>query len=36
MISDTGMRLAEAAGLLKGNICEDESGRQYTIVRPHP
>ncbi|MFT6696370.1 MAG: integrase, partial [Paracoccaceae bacterium] len=36
MVSDTGMRLAEVAGLLKDDICEDENGYLYVSVRPHP
>jgi integrase len=36
MVSDTGMRLAEAAGLLREDICEDEGGQLVAYIRPHP
>lgn len=36
MVSDTGMRLAEVAGLLREDICEDEDGSMFVRVRPHP
>lgn len=35
MVSDTGMRLAEAAGLLREDIFEEE-GSLFARVRPHP
>lgn len=36
MITDTGMRLSEVAGLLQVDICEDEAGDLFVRVRPHP
>ncbi|MCA1338083.1 DUF6538 domain-containing protein [Pseudooceanicola marinus] len=36
LVSDTGMRLAEAAGLLKEDICRSEDGELVARVRPHP
>jgi integrase len=36
LVSDTGLRLAEAAGLLREDIHEDESGVLVAHVRPHP
>lgn len=36
MVSDTGMRLAEAAGLTKDDIVKEEDGSLVARVRPHP
>jgi integrase len=36
LVADTGMRLAEAAGLLIDDIMEDEDGLPFVRVRPHP
>ncbi len=36
LVSDTGMRLAEAAGLLLEDIMEDEDGLAFVRVSPHP
>ena len=36
LVSDTGARLAEIAGLLVGDIEEDESGCIVLHIRPHP
>mgnify|MGYP000173189178 CR=1 FL=1 len=36
MVSDTGMRLAEAAGLTREDIIRDEDGALFASVRPHP
>ena len=36
MVSDTGMRLAEAAGLMKEDIVQQEDGSLFARVRPHP
>ena len=36
MVSDTGMRLAEAAGLTKDDIVREEGGSFVARVRPHP
>ncbi|WP_410468789.1 tyrosine-type recombinase/integrase [Aestuariicoccus sp. MJ-SS9] len=36
LVSDTGMRLAEAAGLLREDIREDEDGQLVVRIVPHP
>lgn len=36
LVSDTGMRLAEAAGLLRDDIQEDEDGQLLVRIIPHP
>jgi integrase len=36
LVSDTGMRLAEAAGLARGDIVRDNDGSLFVRVRPHP
>ncbi|ANP37180.1 integrase [Phaeobacter gallaeciensis] len=36
MVADTGMRLAEAAGLLREDIYRDESGGWVARIVPHP
>lgn len=36
LIADTGMRLAEAAGLSRGDFFEDQSGGMTVRVQPHP
>jgi integrase len=36
LVSDTGLRLAEAAGLLRDDIRKDESGQLVAHIRPHP
>ena len=36
LVSDTGMRLAEAAGLTKEDIVLQENGSLFARVRPHP
>jgi integrase len=36
MVSDTGMRLAEVAGLTKEDIVLEEDGSLFARVRPHP
>lgn len=36
LLSDTGMRLAEAAGLLRDDIKRDDKGRLYLRIQPHP
>ena len=36
LVSDTGMRLAEAAGLLKSDFCDLGTSLPYVVVQPHP
>lgn len=36
LVSDTGMRLAEATGLLREDIIREEDGGLFARVRPHP
>lgn len=36
LVSDTGMRLAEAAGLLRDDIQTDEDGQLVVNITPHP
>jgi len=36
LLSDTGMRLAEAAGLAREDILQDDEGSLFARVRPHP
>src|SRR6056297_783734 len=36
LVSDTGMRLAEAAGLAREDILQDDEGSLFARVRPHP
>ena len=36
MVSDTGMRLAEAVGLTRDDIVRDDDGALFARVRPHP
>ena len=36
LVADTGMRLAEAPGLLLEDIMEDEDGIPFVRVSPHP
>lgn len=36
LLSDTGMRLAEVAGLLRDDILRDDGGRLYLRIQPHP
>ena len=36
LVSDTGMRLAEAAGMTREDIVRHEDGSLYARVRPHP
>lgn len=36
LVSDTGMRLAEAAGLLRDDIQTDEDGQLVVNIAPHP
>jgi integrase len=36
LVSDTGMRLAEAAGMTRDDIVQDDDGSLYARVRPHP
>lgn len=36
IVADTGMRLAEAAGLLREDILEGEDGRLVARITPHP
>ena len=36
LVSDTGMRLAEAAGLAKEDLIQEEDGAIFARVRPHP
>jgi integrase len=36
IVSDTGMRLAEAAGLIRDDIQEDQDGKLVARVCPHP
>jgi len=36
LVSDTGMRLAEAAGLTREDILQDDDGSIFARVRPHP
>lgn len=36
LVSDTGMRLAEAAGLTREDILQDDDGSLFARVRPHP
>lgn len=36
LVSDTGMRLAEAAGLLRDDIQTDEDGQLVVNISPHP
>lgn len=35
LVSDTGLRLAEAAGLLKEDIVVGQGGQMHVLVRPH-
>lgn len=36
LVSDTGMRLAEAAGLAKSDFIADDEGNLHVSVQPHP
>ncbi|WP_071674933.1 DUF6538 domain-containing protein [Nioella nitratireducens] len=36
LVSDTGMRLAEAAGLLKSDFCDLGTSLPYVVMQPHP
>lgn len=36
LVSDTGMRLAEAAGMCREDFVRGEDGQMYARVRPHP
>ena len=36
MVSDTGMRLAEAVGLTRDDIIRDDGGNLFARIRPHP
>lgn len=36
IVADTGMRLAEAAGLLREDIFQDEDGQWVARIVPHP
>jgi len=36
LVSDTGMRMAEAAGMTRDDFVQDDDGSLYVRVRPHP